>query len=513
MKKIAILAIVLCCVSAAYSQDTLTNTPQEQIVVNKPEKDCARHRILVYYGMGYANSIYDGINKSFLHKNYSFSSALEVRYAYFFAPKWGISLGAGISNFAAKGTLNITGVIPNYDDQAFDPDRGSKFYDLHYKADDMIERQQVWALIVPLQFHFEHRINGNHGIFASLGAKGYFPIISARSKFPQGEGALRMSGWEEFTHAYYTDLPHFGEKGTKAIPSTAKLRPSVDIIADFGGIFRMNRICDFYAGVYGSYGFLDVLPKAENKKDFITSEPNNNAYNVNSLLASDFAGEYNQYVENNNLDWKKAKEKWNRWEVGVKVGFHIKPGCGAKKPQKSMRESKKDFYDNFSGDNGNNTDKNPIIIRDTTIQNTYYIYNASANYKEDGSFTPSERESIQKIINAFSNIKILFDLDSDEPRIDNKPFITEVAKILQSEPSLNLIIEGYTCDLGSENHNRDLAIRRAGAIRDLFIQQGVHSSRIEIAGYTASDPENKFNIKAEPREEHRAVIFRIIKGK
>ena len=72
--------------------------------------------------------------------------------------------------------------------------------------------------------------------------------------------------------------------------------------------------------------------------------------------------------------------------------------------------------------------------------------------------------------------KILFDLNSAVPKIENKNFVAEAAKVLQKGTSLSLIIEGYTCDLGSEAHNRDLAARRANAIRDLFVAQGVSPS-------------------------------------
>jgi outer membrane protein OmpA-like peptidoglycan-associated protein len=441
------------------------------------------------------------MNKSFLHKNYSLSSALELKYAFFFAPKWGISLGVGLSNFAAKGTLNIGGVIPNYDDPAFGL---AKSYDLHYQTDNLVEKQQIWALVVPLQFHFEHRVRGRHGISAALGARGYFPIISAQSKFPQGKGSLTTSGYEEFTNAWYTDAPHFGKRDARITPASVKLRPSVDIIADFGGIFSVSHNCDFYLGVYGSYGFMNILPEIDDKKDFITSEPND-GFTVNSLLASNFLSEYNQYVEKNNLDWKTANEEWKRWEVGIKIGVHLYP-CVAKK--KSMRETKRDFYRSAAR---NNADRNQVIIKDTVVHATYYIYNTSGNNIGDTNLTVIEKESLRKIINALGGSKILFDIDSDVPKIENKDFIPEVAKVLQEDQSFNLMIEAYTCDLGSERHNRDLALRRAGAIRDLFIQQGVNSSQIQIAGYTANDPESKLNIKNNDREGHRAVIFRILK--
>ena len=487
MRTIVILAVSLFFVSAASAQDTIK------------EKNKACHRFHIYYGMGYTNNIYEKIDKSFIHTNYSYSSALELKYACFFAPKWGISIGAGLSRFAAKGTLNIDGVIPHYNDIAFDPS-GQRFYDLYYLSSNFVEKQQIWALEAPLQFHFEHH-NGRNGVFVSLGAKGYFPIISARSIFPKGD--LRVYGYEEFTNTWYDDPPHFGTQDvSNNTPAMAKLRISVDVVAEVGGVFRLNRNSDFYLGVYGSYGFLDVLPKAADKKDFITPEHNNNL-NVNSLLASNFHEKYNDYVVNNNLNWKKANKEWKMWQVGLKVGIHLKP-CSSGDKDKDKRE-----YSSV-GERSNSNNGRRTVIRDT-VQIVHVYYVTPVNYKEDSRFTPSERESINALVSVLSNNKILFDLNSDVPKIENKSFIADVAQILRKETALSLEIEGYTCDLGTEEHNRELAIRRAASIRDLFIEGGVKSSQIEITAYTANDLENKLNIKEEAREEHRAVIFRIVK--
>ena len=503
MKKIAVvLAAGLIGMSASYSQKV--RLPDDNGVVSKPQKSYAQHRFHLYYGMGYANDMYTRINNEFIHNNFSCSQSLEARYAFFFARQWGVSVGAGVSQFFGKGTLNIMGVIPHYNDFGFDPS-GQHDYDLHYETHNLVEQQRIWALEVPLQFHFEYRKGRRPGVSASLGARGYFPIISAQSIFPQDKGVLTTYGYESFTNTVYDDPPHFGKQETRLIPSTVKLRPSVDITADIGMLFRLGCAYDFYLGVYGSYGFMNILPDDADKKDVITSEPVS-PYTVNSLLGTNFISEYNHYIENNNLDWKKADEQWKRWQVGMKIGIHIKPHDKCKEKHKRMPRERFSDYANSAPKSTGST-QTTIIYRDTV-----YIYNiVPSNYMGDNDLTQSEKESIYKLVNLLGDAKILFDLDSDIPKIDNNSFIAEVSKILQKEHSLNLIIEGYTCDLGSDEHNRDLAARRAVAIRNLFIQQGTNSSQIQTAGYTYKDPESQLNIQEGTREEHRAVIFRIYK--
>jgi len=298
MKKIAIITTVfIMSVWSVYSQNQNSQTAANQ------EKS-GTHRIFIHLGSGYTNSIYDNLNESSLYKDYSTGSVLEVKYGYFFTQKWGAGIGLGLAHFAAQATLNNKGMLPHYNDPFFDPE-GLQFYDLYYKFDNVVEKQQIWGLELPLQMHFEYLFHNQHGIMASLGVKGYFPVISAKTVF-KGDSYIVTEGYEAFTDTWYETQPHFGKKEVSTTPKSVKLRCSADIIAEFGGIIHLNEKCNLYIGAYGSYGFLDILPKDSDKKDIITPE-NDNTFFTNHLL------------ESNSLT-----EKWNRWQIGVKVGVHLK---------------------------------------------------------------------------------------------------------------------------------------------------------------------------------------------
>ena len=430
-----------------------------------------------------------------------------MKYAFFFAPKWGFSLGLGVSRYAAKATLNTKGHLPDLVDNGFLPNAPGNptgheepyMYDARYEAKDLVERQQIFALEVPLQFHFEHKVNKNTGIFASLGATGYFPVLLAQSKF--SKGSVITSGYSPYTDCTYTYMRHFGKEEANTVSPDPKMRMSVDAVAEFGGIFRISEICDFYLGAYGSYGFFDLLPKE--KANFLVAGAD--SYTVNSVLASDYLQQYNEMYN----DGKAVSEKWNRWQIGAKVGFHIKPLGKKARQEKRLRDAQKEFYEDASdymkkGGKSEEGSREPQIV---------YIYNvAPQGYLEDKGFTQPEKDNITSLVDALGKGgKILFDLDSDVPKIDDRQFIYDASEILKKDQSLSVIIEGYTCDLGTAAHNRDLAKRRANAIRDLFIKQGVSPSQITTDGYIASDPQNKYNIQNDQREEHRAVIFRIVK--
>ena len=125
-----------------------------------------------------------------------------------------------------------------------------------------------------------------------------------------------------------------------------------------------------------------------------------------------------------------------------------------------------------------------------------------------------EKESAvsNKIPNDLPKAKIFFKRNKDVPIIkDQDDNINKTVAILKANPGLKLIVEGYTSDRGSEQHNRDLAQRRANNVRKLFIEKGVDPSQIETASYTVNDPQNRQNTADHRPKEHDCAIFRIVK--
>ncbi len=502
MKKHLIIFSLIFSMFASFAQEvqTVETKPADTATVESTDSFCP-HRINIYLGGSFSNNIYNRVNNDFIHTNYSFGSILELKYAYFFTEHWGLSLGVGVSKFSAKGTMNFNGIIEKYPDASFDEYvADERVYDMYFKGNGFVEKQSIWAIEIPLQAQFEHKFGGRNGIYAGLGIKGYFPF-SAQSKFPGDVGDITTTGYEEYVDVLYQDLPgRFETRTGEATPSKVKMRCSIDLQADFGGIFGMGKRTDLYVGVYTSLGFLDILPKGENKVNLIEPTSTGTDFQINSLLASNYLADYNAYVENNGLDWKVAKEKWHYFQVGLKIGVHIKP-CATNEP--SMRDLKKKYYEEMA-----KKANDPIVIKNTEY--VYIVPSCPEGYEEDDELTQADKDNIKELAAVLSNTKILFDLDKDIPKInDQNDNINKTVEIMKRDKSLSLTISGYTCDLGSEAHNRDLAQRRAQAVRQLFIDKGVAPSQIEVEAYTANDPQNKQNIPDKSREEHRAAIFKI----
>jgi outer membrane protein OmpA-like peptidoglycan-associated protein len=83
---------------------------------------------------------------------------------------------------------------------------------------------------------------------------------------------------------------------------------------------------------------------------------------------------------------------------------------------------------------------------------------------------------------------IYFDTDSDAVKAKSEPTISEIARFLSENSSVNVIVVGHTDNQGSLEYNLDLSKRRAASVtRSLTTNHGIASGRIrsEGVGYLA----------------------------
>ncbi|MGD1439455.1 OmpA family protein, partial [Vibrio harveyi] len=80
----------------------------------------------------------------------------------------------------------------------------------------------------------------------------------------------------------------------------------------------------------------------------------------------------------------------------------------------------------------------------------------------------------------------LFAFDSSQ--LNNKAAFTEVLSFLEKYPQAQVVIEGYTDSVGSEEYNQKLSSRRAKAVAQYFIEQGVEPSNISTVGKGEESP-------------------------
>lgn len=83
---------------------------------------------------------------------------------------------------------------------------------------------------------------------------------------------------------------------------------------------------------------------------------------------------------------------------------------------------------------------------------------------------------------------ILFDLDSAELTYSAGLKIAELAHYLEWHRSYHVILKGHADSTGTDAYNLNLSQRRAEAVRNGLIAQGVAPNRIETLSYGESLP-------------------------
>jgi OOP family OmpA-OmpF porin len=127
---------------------------------------------------------------------------------------------------------------------------------------------------------------------------------------------------------------------------------------------------------------------------------------------------------------------------------------------------------------------------------------------------------------AFAKVTIqaeaLFDFDKAIVRPDGKQVLSdEVVSKMKQYPQVEvLLITGHADRIGTEKYNQKLSERRAAAVKDYLVSQGVDASRLESAAKGESEPvvdcknvkgrENRTNKKlVECLQPNRRVVVEI----
>ena len=104
---------------------------------------------------------------------------------------------------------------------------------------------------------------------------------------------------------------------------------------------------------------------------------------------------------------------------------------------------------------------------------------------------------------------ILFDVDKTVVKPVAQTSLKKLALSLQNNPQTNIMIVGHTDSTGTAEHNMDLSIRRAGAVRTFLTGEGIDGSRLSTKGKGETEP-IALNATADGRAQNRRVEIVIV---
>jgi OOP family OmpA-OmpF porin len=95
-----------------------------------------------------------------------------------------------------------------------------------------------------------------------------------------------------------------------------------------------------------------------------------------------------------------------------------------------------------------------------------------------------------------------FDFNKATVKPEGRKILEDAVKTLKDNPDVKVVVEGHTDSVGSDAYNLKLSQRRAKAVADYLVSEGVASSRVRVEGFGKSKPiaDNK---TAEGRAKNR----------
>ncbi|MDE0659325.1 MAG: peptidoglycan-associated lipoprotein Pal [Gammaproteobacteria bacterium] len=104
---------------------------------------------------------------------------------------------------------------------------------------------------------------------------------------------------------------------------------------------------------------------------------------------------------------------------------------------------------------------------------------------------------------------VYFDYDVADLKSTDMTTLGRHAKFLVENTGWRVRIEGHADDRGSERYNLALGERRANAVRQMFLDQGIADSRIDVVSFGEERPAAEGTTDKARAQNRRAVVIHL----
>ena len=125
----------------------------------------------------------------------------------------------------------------------------------------------------------------------------------------------------------------------------------------------------------------------------------------------------------------------------------------------------------------------------------------------DGCPEVEPTEEVMAQLNEYART-VLFDTGKATFTKETDPVLQAMVAIFKEYPDADFHIEGHTDSVGSESSNQLLSERRANAVKDYLVANGINSDRLTAKGYGESNPIDS-NKTRSGRQNNRRVEVKL----
>lgn len=362
---------------------------------------------------------------------------INAAYSYFFAPQWGVQAGIGLQSFNALSTLNyISGST------VVDMDGDS--YEFRSNYNNWQEKQDAFFFDIPVVLQYRHSISKKIGIIASVGGKISFPVSAG---YKTSGGTLTTTGYYSQWDVELSDMPQHGFSTFTDFKGNLSLKPAYMGIVDLGGLYKISEKIELYLGGYLNYGL-------------------NNLITQGTKLMYQPDGVYNGVFASTQTSEVKPIS------FGLKVGVYLR-----------LSKNKSEIPVEQPVENNKLKDTvkvvTPVVVEEpkAVVLEPVVI---PETVRTESPFEVANR--LAAIIGAnFANKSYILGNSEDEK-------IKQLSDILKVNPNISLNIKGHTDNTGSHEINFKYGMKRALAMKQKFVEQGVSESQMKVHSKAYDEP-------------------------
>lgn len=138
----------------------------------------------------------------------------------------------------------------------------------------------------------------------------------------------------------------------------------------------------------------------------------------------------------------------------------------------------------------------------------YYMDKQEAQLREKmrGTGVDVKRDQNTGAVDLVMPGNVTFAFNSSNISGQFRPTLNDVAKSVQEFDKTQLVIKGYTDNVGSASYNQKLSEKRAYAVANYLANRGIAANRIQTRGYGMSNPIASNNTDAGRAQNRRVEI-------
>lgn len=459
-----------------YSEDSIARRDTSYIIADSTNRK--GHYVQAYIGGGYGSI---GFHLSPTHGGKVdgfFTGRVQVQYAYYFHPHWGLGAGLWFENLTSTAKL-AHGM--DYTDFVYN-DRIDTDDELHYDHTARIyawrERETTYNMAIPVSIQTQWwREDGEVGIFGALGIA---PTFSIAQKYRLLEADVEHYGVYKSWGLTLRELDQDDQSGYKRNADIYKqdpnasgamyIRPMATLFAEIGALVNLSRQLDLMIGVYGHYTPNDA--NASSARPFGWQDEQ-------KVGPSTFMDQYEGLYAT-----EERVGSTNPWAVGLKVGIHWHH---IKKPKMQVSEG----FDYF-------------FHADTTVSTVERKETEVVERVDTFQRAPKpEIKAVQKRVDRYN--KIYFNFDSYVLNERSKRYLRDIYQELKDIPN-QMIVAGHASEEGQIEYNEILALKRATAVKNYLVSLGIPEEQLEVKNFGARVA-NEENVLHEKSMDRRVEII------